>query len=781
MAEETARERRARKEREEAEFEPVARWFAEHVQENDRPYKLDLTQARAVVNKSKNLLVAARAGTGKTRILVAKIIWLIARDGMRPEEITAFVFNNEARREINERLKRIRVDGETIEAEVATTFHAYARGLVYEIAGENHGEILTDSKERGGPVRQQFIQTIVEELPKQKIYRHFREEMLEPARGHYTSERDFYEALRGAAYETLDGKLVKTQAEKVICDFLFEHGVAYYYENQYYMASARRLAKPEALRRLGERESIKPDFYLPEYNLVWEHWAITGQEGRAEVAEINARGGIGNYKAYQQNMEWKRWFYGKSWMRERAPAEMTKYEQQIWEMTGLVETTASLVPREELEKQLGETLRVWGVRLKKLPEEELVALAWRRQVKKFTRMIVQFIDRAEQEYLAEPELLRRKIGCVENEWVRTFLEIGEACYGKYLQQLRAAERYGIDFAQLMARAAAVVAEGKADRVVAGKTRQILVDEYQDFSKLFLDLVQAVRRKNPEAALLCVGDELQAINRFTGADTKYFRNFTEYFPEDAEILQVTTNYRSAKNIVANARKFAMKALGEGGSFQAAREDLGELYLCDTSEVWLESRRGAEHTRELREDETYKRAMALGDGRNPDKSAVQLLKLMTRIIMDNSEAERILILHRNNDLSLYMVNLRELEKRLRTVLAQKKIMRPEEFRRKVQFATMHRAKGLEANVVILLEIDAGIMPMSHPDTALYGIFGETAGIALEDQKKLFYMALTRAKEKLYVCHRTPRPGEARKVSGFIESLEGHPRLMKFIWQK
>ena len=81
------------------------------------------------------------------------------------------------------------------------------------------------------------------------------------------------------------------------------------------------------------------------------------------------------------------------------------------------------------------------------------------------------------------------------------------------------------------------------------------------------------------------------------------------------------------------------------------------------------------------------------------------------------------------------------------------------------TMHKSKGLEAEVVIILEADAGVIPKTYPDTRLFGVFGETEEVALNDQIRLFYVAMTRAKKRLYIMHeKVPK----KKKNGFIPYL-------------
>ena len=84
-------------------------------------------------------------------------------------------------------------------------------------------------------------------------------------------------------------------------------------------------------------------------------------------------------------------------------------------------------------------------------------------------------------------------------------------------------------------------------------------------------------------------------------------------------------------------------------------------------------------------------------------------------------------------------------------------------------MHKSKGLEAEVVIILEADEGVIPKMHPDTLLYRIFGETEEVALADQKRLFYVAMTRAKKRLYIIHKTDNEGFIRYLGRGIERLE------------
>jgi len=71
--------------------------------------------------------------------------------------------------------------------------------------------------------------------------------------------------------------------------------------------------------------------------------------------------------------------------------------------------------------------------------------------------------------------------------------------------------------------------------------------------------------------------------------------------------------------------------------------------------------------------------------------------------------------------------------------------------ISFMSVNSSKGLESDIVVILETDIGRFPIFHPDNYLYEVFGESEQKAIDEQKRLFYVALTRAKEKVYIVHK------------------------------
>lgn len=87
-------------------------------------------------------------------------------------------------------------------------------------------------------------------------------------------------------------------------------------------------------------------------------------------------------------------------------------------------------------------------------------------------------------------------------------------------------------------------------------------------------------------------------------------------------------------------------------------------------------------------------------------------------------------------------------LKNLLADEVILSKDAFERQIRVLTMHKSKGLESNVVILLELNHDQVLSEHPYATIFSIFGDNLATEKADQHRLLYVALTRAKHHLYL---------------------------------
>ncbi|HEY8819462.1 MAG TPA: ATP-dependent DNA helicase, partial [Candidatus Limnocylindrales bacterium] len=95
---------------------------------------LNPEQRRAVTHGAGPLLVVAGAGTGKTQVITRRIAWLIATRRARPSEILALTFTDKAAEEMAVRVDQLVPYGYTDTA--VSTFHAFGDSLIREYALE---------------------------------------------------------------------------------------------------------------------------------------------------------------------------------------------------------------------------------------------------------------------------------------------------------------------------------------------------------------------------------------------------------------------------------------------------------------------------------------------------------------------------------------------------------------------------------------------------------------------------------------------------------------------
>jgi len=727
------------------EYKNIKAPYVKDFVKNKYEININTEKANALSLPHQNTLITARAGSGKTLLLALKAALLIDCYGYHPDQLMVMAFNRKARGEIGDRIrKRLSHPGFLN----ARTFHSLAYRLInpkQDILFDENQYSVNAQKLSG------FIQRIVKEKIKNpvfmnKLYEHFRAETKELKRERFhLSDEEYLAYRRNLTYVTLDGLNVKSSGEKIIADFLFEHGISYYYEDSKYWG----------------KEIYRPDFSLYEnqQDFIIEFWGIDESDTDKQVPDDWTV----TWYEYYQEIQSKRKYCQTN--------EIKLIEFSIADLKH---------GREEFEKIISRKLRSNGITFEKLSHDELIKKVKEndRIITRITNLFTQFIQKAKKKMWSGSEVQRRlKTYSPAEEIEEIFLDLAVRVYLEYEDLLIKENK--IDFDEMMREAIDLIHKSKGNctisfghnkshRLSMNDLKWILIDEYQDFSEEFFNLIDAIRKYNTEVRLFCVGDNWQAINGFAGSDLKFFNNFSEYiWPVFTENL--VTNFRSQQEIIhwGNA---LMKDLGEP-SKHLPENQYGKVYLDNMDDVWIEQRNGDQFQNQKNEDEKFKISTPSLNKQNTNYykiTATKYLKLCHKIITNSDDGEKTMaILSRRNRID--GIPLSHFRNKLIDCLVEETDQDKKSLKDRINIGTVHKYKGLEEDVVIILQACNRSFPLIHPDNSLFYFFGDTPQEVIAEEKRLFYVAISRPKSELYLL------GEKNLESDYIDqTLNNDPDL-------
>ena len=737
----------------------VANWIKTNTNTNTNtnskgtPKQLpDDEQIAAISAVHGHIQVVARAGRGKTTTLVNRVLFLLKHCRIAPAEILILAFNRKAALEVRRRLlvlidrnaereiaaeinrrindsrKNKHLNWDEIEAGAVDaiasqlnitlphvmTFHALAYAIVHPEEG-----LLYNGAEGESQGLSRVFQQVIDDHLRDPIFRrkirelmiaHFREDWDRIVEGrHDQSKEEFLRFRRSLPRESLGGEYVKSYGEKIIADFLFEHDIAYKYERNHWWSGV----------------NYRPDFTLfitPKSGVIIEYFGLRGDTDYDEMSQSKRR----------------YWEAKPGWtLIEFTPEDIT--------------SKGAAAFLERLKKRLEDQ----NIQCTRLSEDEIWNRVRDRAIDRFTKVCVGFVGRCRKQSLSPLELLDKiksysPLSPVEG----MFLDIVYSLYDAYLNRLSSTGEE--DFDGLMQRAAQAVENGATtfQRSSGGGNlallRYVCIDEFQDFSDLFYRLLAAIRKVTPQVELFCVGDDWQAINGFAGSDLRFFNEFERYVGKSRR-LYISTNYRSANSIVAVGNAL-MSGLGKPAS--ASKKDVGKVLVSDLNDF---------------EPSLIEKQRHPGDIITP-----AVLRLANTALAAGIE---VVMLCRQNRLP-WFVNFQDQSagssgRGLARYLELVRSFFPNDLRERISISTAHKYKGLEKPVVIVLDLVARSYPLIHPDWAFSRILGDSPRKITEEERRLLYVALTRAVDTLVVFT------EGRSKSPFLVELERAMPLATVKW--
>jgi superfamily I DNA/RNA helicase len=656
---------------------------------------LNDTQQDAVVSEEKRLLVLAGAGSGKTKTLLQKLIYLVEEKEVSPSSILAITFTKNATNEMIDRLiisadntnlyEKIlsekaynKADKEKerynyqkkikwIDALTVRTFHSFCYSVLrnygvnqfdnkFRIIGNEKRDEEDDLTRHVAPetVFEVFHKLLIEECDDKSYLLDLKRYVLD-----YVIDKIHLENFKkkslvkdGKYFTSLDGTKVRSKSEQFIADWFYRHSIRYEYEP---LLNVKDFA-------------FHPDFFIPEANVYLEHVSDKSYATRNKEEQFH-KGNLLLIKTFESMTRDSALFNHTldHLVRNRLPAD---YQH-----------TVSLSYREEFN-------------------------GYHEDVKDLLQQIMRITDMIKVENF-DPDEILQTADKDQHERVRNFYRLAIPILKKYKQYC--VNKSYLDFNDLISECILLL---KNQPDIANKFRTkfeyILVDEFQDVNNLQVELIKLLLTDHTQ--LFCVGDDWQSIYGFRGSNVSYIIEFEKHFPS-SRVIKLNLNYRSHQNIVG-----------------ASNEVIGHNKFKIEKDIHASKK--SEHK------------IVVYSGNSEEENIQFCIDTVKKLVLDGFSSDDILFLYRRSKMySNYFSRFRE-----------------EGIR--VQAKTIHSAKGLEAKAVFILGLidgNGGFPDIWLEDRIFQVIRKANHDLLLEEERRLFYVAITRAKDKLYLI--TEKGNESR----------------------
>jgi DNA helicase-4 len=646
---------------------------------------LNAMQKEAVKSDHDRILVLAGAGSGKTKTLLQKIVYLTEIKKVKPSQILAITFTKNAANEMLDRLitsadhsgvyeslltdKRMtnaQKDRERlvwqkkykwIQGLTVKTFHAFCY-LILRNYGvkeyDNKFRIIGDEKRNENDEISKYLanETVFEVFHKLlieccddvdyllRLKRYILDYLIDKIHKQPDYEINSY---RGKYYKALDGTKVRSKSEQYIADWLYRHSIKYQYEPVVNIKDF----------------DFRPDFYIPAANLYIEHISSRSHTMKNKEDQFE-KGNILYVKTYESMTQDTALFNHilDSIMKNRLPEDYHK--------------SVNLVFKEEFN-------------------------GYHEDVKDFLQQVIRVTDMIKVEDISLATVQKR----AEKDQhlrIREFYHLALPVIHKYLKYC--IKMSYLDFNDLISRTTSLFRNhSDITEKFRNQYRYVLVDEFQDVNNLQVDLLKLIL--TPQSQLFCVGDDWQSIYGFRGSNINYILEFEKHF-EKAKTIKLNLNYRSTQNIV-------------GASNEVIKYNKFKV------DKVIHASKKSEH----------KIVVYAGNGNEDNLKFCS--ETIESLMAEGVSGEDILFLYRRNKMYLpYFLHFRK-----------------EGI--KVQNKTIHAAKGLEAKVVFIIgltEGSGGFPDIWLEDRIFQVIKTADHNLLMEEERRLFYVAITRAKDKLYL---------------------------------
>lgn len=358
--------------------------------------------------------------------------------------------------------------------------------------------------------------------------------------------------------------------------------------------------------------------------------------------------------------------------------------------------------REKLKRQLEEA----GVPIQERTDIEMfesILPKGGRQEKAFIRLMATFTTLLKSSCRSLNEVLQQVERKNDERSRFVIRKIFRPVYERYTEMLQQSGQ--IDFTDAILQATDI-----CQRSHPVSFDHIIVDEFQDISVDRYGFLKALRESTPPAKLYCVGDDWQSIYRFSGSDMALFNSVPEFFGP-TEINKIETTYRFGEPLVSLSSRFIQR---NAAQIKKEIHPFNDRMRTDLSF-------------EAYDRNEYCHVIARLVASVPaDKS----IFLLARYSFDDYYLSFMYQSMKEGNRFYYLIG-----------------------NRKVEFLTVHKSKGLEADCVILLQCNKdtyGFPSRVSDDPTLQYVLTKSDQYPYGEERRLFYVAITRAKVHTWVLY-------------------------------
>ncbi len=643
-------------------------------------------QIEAVKAEQKRILVLAGAGSGKTKTLLQKIKYLIEEKKVQPSEILAITFTKNAANEMIDRL--------IIEADKTGEYEKIIFDKTFQITEKNRQRNLYIKKYKWiENITIRTFHSLCYKIMQNFGVKEFDNKFKIISEDKKREDDPMYAFTAPETSFEVFHKLLIRQCERteyllILKKYLLDYVIDKIHTEKFKNLNLYPNSKIYSTLR-GEKVRSKSEQYIADW--LFRHSIGYQYEPQINIKDFDFKPDfyIEDANIYLEHISNKSYpSKNKAEQFEKGNILCVRTYEKMTEDTALFNHALDKIIKGRLSENYN------SERILSYQEE---FSHYQEEIKDFIYQTIRICDMLKVES-SNWETVFKKSQEDAHERIRVFYSIAMPLVKEFIEYCT--NKSYLDFNDLISRTVSLFKKNK-DILQKFQTQYqyLLVDEFQDVNNLQVELIKLMI--TPKTQLFCVGDDWQSIYGFRGSNVDCIINFDQNFKR-SKTIKLNLNYRSTQSIVG-----ASNEVIKHNKFKIEKE----IFASKMSNFKI-----VEYA-----------------GNNQEENVSFCTEKVRQLIKEGFKNDDILFLYRRS--KMYQPYFFDLKNE----------------NLKVQNKTIHGAKGLEAKVVFIIGLTdgyGGFPDIWLEDRIFQVIKPANHDSLLEEERRLFYVAITRAKDQLYL---------------------------------